>query len=202
MRPSAHARARLFAEGGHAVGMATETRPWTLEDLHRLPDDGNKYELVYGELFVTPPPSPSHEEIDAILLRLLIPYVERWKLGRVYTARAVIRAVESEVEPDLMVRPVGPSMEDWTMLPLPIFIIETSSRSTRRRDLGKKRELYLDLGVPDYWVVDRESRSIQIVRTAVDDVVEHERAVWHPLAADEPLLVDVHELFREALDRH
>src|SRR6478672_2382284 len=102
VRSSAHGCERIFAEGGGAMGVATETRPWMLEELDRLPDDGNKYELVYGELFVTPPPMPSHEEVIAILHRLVDRYVERWRLGRVYTPKAVIRTMESQVEPDLM----------------------------------------------------------------------------------------------------
>ena len=181
------------------MGMATQTSSWTLAELHRLPDDGNKYELVYGELFVTPPPSPSHEEIIAILLPLVIRYVERWKLGRVYTARAVVRALESEVEPDIMVRSIAPSTEDWTKLPIPMFVIETASKSTRRRDRGKKRQFYLDLGVQEYWVVDRETRSIQVVHPGIDDSVEHQSVSWHPNGADEPLVVDVAKLFREPL---
>jgi len=183
------------------VGMATDTKPWTLEELDRLPDDGNTYELVYGELFVTPPPSPSHEEIGAILLERLILYVERWRLGRVYVPRAVVRARESQVEPDIMVRRVAPSTEDWSRLPVPIFVVETSSRSTVRRDRGQKREFYLNLGVPTYWIVDRETRSIQVVRPGVADVAERETAVWQPEGASEALVVDVQELFREALDR-
>jgi len=181
------------------VGVATETKPWTLEELHRLPDDGNKYELVRGELFVTPPPSVSHEDIIAIFLRLLVPYVGQWKLGRVHTARAVVRALESEVEPDVMVRPVGAPTDDWAKLPVPILIIEIASKSTRRRDRGQKRAHYLDLGVPDYWIVDRETRTIQIVRLGAEDVVEHETAAWHPNTADEPFVVDILALFREAL---
>src|SRR3954471_23794039 len=82
--PSAHGCERIFAEGGVGMGVSTETTPWTLEELHRLPDDGNKYELVYGELFVTPAPSPSHEELIAILVHRLVGYVERWNLGRVH----------------------------------------------------------------------------------------------------------------------
>jgi Uma2 family endonuclease len=117
------------------VAVATRTKPWTLEELHRLPDDGNKYELVDGELFVTPAPSPSHEEVIAILARRIDRYVERWGLGRVYAARAVVQALGSQVEPDIMVRPAPVlSSEDWAKLPVPIFAIEVASRSTRRRD--------------------------------------------------------------------
>jgi Uma2 family endonuclease len=50
---------------------------WTLEELHRLPDDGNKYELVRGELFVTPAPRPAHERLAVVLFDLLSDYVVR-----------------------------------------------------------------------------------------------------------------------------
>jgi Uma2 family endonuclease len=100
-----------------------------------------------------------------------------------------------------MVRPIAAATEDWTQLPKPLLIVETASRSTRRRDLGKKREFYLDLGVPEYWIVDRETRSIQVVRPGVDDFIEHESASWHPAGAEEPLVIDVKGLFRAALDR-
>jgi Uma2 family endonuclease len=182
-----------------AVGMATETRPWTLAKLHRLPDDGNKYELVYGELFVTPAPRPSHEEIIAILVPLLNKYVERWRLGRPYTTRAVVRARESEVEPDIQIREIAPPTEDWSRLPVPMLVVEVTSSSTRRRDREKKRQYYIDIGVADYWIVDRETRSIQVVRPGTEDVVEYETVRWQPAAAQEPLAVDVQALFREAL---
>ena len=51
------------------------TKVWTLEELDALPEDGNKYELVRGELFVTPPPTYDHETILARLTRLIEPYV-------------------------------------------------------------------------------------------------------------------------------
>ncbi len=62
--------------------MATKIRPRTLDEVHRLPDDGNKYELVRGELFVTPPPNDDHETVLARLSRIVDPYVEENGLGR------------------------------------------------------------------------------------------------------------------------
>ena len=78
--------------------MAAAIKHWTLEELHRLPDDGNKYELVRGELFVTPPPSDDHETIIAKLARRLEPFVEAQHLGFVYHPRAVVRAEEVEAQ--------------------------------------------------------------------------------------------------------
>ncbi len=77
--------------------MTTAIKRWTLEEVHSLPDDGNKYELVRGELFVTPPPSVTHEEILSRLTSVLAPYVEANGLGAVYHPRAVVRFEGSEV---------------------------------------------------------------------------------------------------------
>ena len=70
------------------MAMSMPAKAWTLEEVHRLPDDGNKYELIRGELFVTPPPSVDHEEVLARLSAILTAYVERHGLGRVYHPRA------------------------------------------------------------------------------------------------------------------
>src|SRR5258708_25171814 len=101
--------------------MATQTKRWTLEEVHSLPDDGNKYELVRGELFVTPPPSEDHETILGRLSALLEPYVAANGLGMVYHPRSVVRFEGSEVEPDLMVRqPRKRPVKDWDDAPSPI----------------------------------------------------------------------------------
>ena len=190
------------------VGPAVETRrmhmahaadDWTLEELHRLPDDGNKYELVRGELFVTPPPSVSHEELAAVLGRILDRYAEAWGLGRVYRPRAVFRVLESEVEPDLMVRSIADRPGDWGELPLPSLVVEICSGSTRRRDHLQKRDFYLDAGVGEYWIVDGDEGTIRVVRPGRKDAIETESLLWHPPAAGEPLVIDVGKLFRETL---
>src|SRR6476469_5110153 len=110
--------------------MATQTKRWTLEEVHSLPDDGNKYELVRGELFVTPPPSEDHETILARLNAILTPFVTANRLGMVYRPRAVVRFDGSEVEPDLMVRAERRvRIKDWDDAPAPILVVEVLSGS-------------------------------------------------------------------------
>ncbi len=100
--------------------MAMQQKQWTLEELHSLPDDGNKYELVRGELFVTPPPTEGHEDLLARLSAILTEYVVEQRLGMVYHPRAVVRFQGSEVEPDLMVRAQRVVRErDWDDAPPP-----------------------------------------------------------------------------------
>jgi Uma2 family endonuclease len=160
-----------------------------------LPDDGNKYELVRGDLFVTPPPTNDHETIIARLSRILNPYVAANDLGLVYQARAVMRFKGSEVEPDLFVRQPQTSGRDWDDAPTPILVVETLSGSTRRRDLGPKRQLYLDAGVAEYWIIDPEAQSVRVVRQGEEDQLATERLTWSPAGAREPLIVEVAAIF-------
>lgn len=183
------------------MAMPNSIARWTLSELHRLPDDGNRYELVHGELFVTPAPSFAHQEIVDALAALLQPYIWKHNLGRLVFPRSVIRVgSHSEVEPDMMVRPVSHSRPtSWDDAPLPILVVEVVSATTRRRDHVEKRALYLEAEVPDYWIVDREPRTIRVVRPGCDDADIVTTLIWHPPGATEALTVDVARLFRDAL---
>jgi len=178
------------------VAMSMPAKAWTLEELHRLPDDGNKYEVIRGELFVTPPPSVDHEEMLARLSAILTGYVEKHGLGKVYHPRSVIRFEGSEAEPDLMVRavPSGVHGNAWEKLPPPVLVVEVLSATTRRRDLVNKREYYLDAGVGEYWVLDGDRREIRVIRRGDQDVIARESLVWRAAPAG-ALVLDVVALF-------
>jgi Uma2 family endonuclease len=167
------------------------TKVWTLDDLHSLPEDGNKYELVDGELFVTPAPSVSHEAVLARLARVLDPYVTAHGLGYVLRPRAVIRRGGSEVEPDLMVRAIPDDNLAWDALPLPLLVVEVASPSTRRRNREQKRQFYSDVGVAEYWIADREKAAITVVRPGRADVEAVGLLTWGPEGAGAPLVIDV-----------
>ena len=162
------------------AGVATSSGAWTLDDLDRLPDDGNRYEVVRGALFVTPPPSPAHETVLARLSQFLTPFVAQHGLGLVYHPRAVIRREGSGVEPDLMVRRAPGRETRWEEWPLPVLVVEVLSRTTRRRDLIEKRALYVGFGIPEYWIVDAEARSIEIVYATGGSVTVTETLRWQP----------------------
>ncbi len=180
--------------------MALSTSVWTLAELDRLPDDGNTYELIDGQLFVTPAPSTAHEQLASVLHAMLAPYVRAHRLGHVYTPRAVVQRGGSQVEPDLMVRPGTPTLPaTWAEMPTPSLVVEILSGTTRRRDHEQKRELYMRIGVPEYWIVDRWARSIRVVRRDVADLIAHTTVEWRPDGAPEALCVDVAAFFAEAL---
>ena len=170
-------------------------RHWTVEDLEHLPDDGNKYEVVRGELLVTPAPSYWHQLIVARLARVLEPYVLEQNLGMVFQARSIVRRAGGEAEPDLYVSEVS-EHRDWNDAPTPLLVVEVQSRSTRYRDERQKRAYYLeDVGIPEYWIVDRKSRSIRIARLGESDVVATTEMHWHPVGASEALQFGLPPLF-------
>lgn len=180
------------------MGVTTTIKRWTLEELHSLPDDGNRYELVHGELFVTPPPTFLHETVVARLTRVLFPFVTANNLGLVYSGKSALRLAGSELQPDLMVRAEAAGvMNDWENAPLPILVVEVASDSTRRRDLDQKRRFYMeDAGIPEYWSLDPELRRARVMRHGNPDLVVTDRIIWQPSGASGSLGVDLAELFQ------
>lgn len=175
---------------------------WTLEEVHRLPDDRNRYELVHGTLLVTPAPSYGHQAIADVLLDILGRYVKDETLGRVHTPRSVVRIDGSETEPDLMVRPIPRTRpDDWQSAPLPTLVVEVLSNRSRRGDQVVKRDFYLEVGIPEYWIVDGDRRTFRVVRQGGDDIVVSDTFIWHPAGAAAALTVNVAAVFDEALGR-
>ena len=172
---------------------------WTVGQLYSLPEDGNKYEIIHGELFVTPAPTVAHETILARLSRLLEPYVAANGLGYIYHPRSVVAVSnDTEVEPDLMVRQPPTDLEaGWRDAPIPILVVEVASDSTRRRDRVHKRNLYTELEVPEYWMIDRDDHSVRIVRLGQTDVIATDSLVWHPRGVSEPLTIAMADVFGE-----
>ena len=177
------------------MAMSMPAKAWTLEELHRLPDDGNKYEVIRGELFVTPPPGYPHQEVASRLNKLLVPYLLRHDLGDVHFPRSVVVFEGGQAEPDLMVLPPGTKIDRWERMPAPLLVVEILSRTTARRDRIAKRSYYLDAGAAQYWIVDREARSITVVRRDRSDDVVTDRLRWEPIAGIEALAIELSKVF-------
>jgi Uma2 family endonuclease len=174
------------------------TKVWTLAELHSLPDDGNTYELIRGELFVTPAPAFSHESILARLVHVLVPFVEAQGLGRVYPGKPVVRRDGSEAQPDLVVGDVLPPDTSWDDVTLPILVVEIASPSTWRRDRGPKRSYYMDLRIAEYWIIDGESQTVAVVRPDQPDLLTRDTYGWRPAGASASLVIEVSSLFVSA----
>jgi Uma2 family endonuclease len=184
--------------------MVSATRGWTFDDLARLPDDGNRYEIIDGKLFVTPSPSWRHQEAVLELAVILREYLARELVGHAFIAPAdVVFSDRRVVEPDVLVAPlVGGRRPDRAEDILPLLLaVEVLSPSTARTDRVDKCALFREEGVPEYWIVDLDSRIIE--RSTPGDVrpeILTEQLAWHPKGASAPLVVDVAAYFARVLD--
>jgi Uma2 family endonuclease len=187
------------AEEAYRMVMALATGTWTVAERDRLPDDGNRYEVVDGELFVTPMPVPRHQQIVKRLFLLLHDYVEKHGLGSVFESGTdVIFSPRDVVIPDVVGYPFRDDQlpATWKDAPKPMLVVEVRSESTWRRDVGPKRRLYVRGEVPEYWIVDGEERTVTVVRPGHEDVRIADVLMWSAAGAKRALEIPLPELFR------
>ena len=129
---------------------------WTYSEYARLPDDGNRYEVVDGEVLVTPAPTPHHQKIVGRLLVMLVEYIEGRGLGWVFQDVDLLFVTGQFLRPDLVVMPAAArdGITDRGVEVAPALVVEVLSPSSRTIDRVKKPRRYLEFGVPEYWVVD------------------------------------------------
>jgi Uma2 family endonuclease len=177
---------------------------WTYEDLFALPDEGRRYEIIEGELYEMPSPSWEHAVTVTNLVLFLGPVI-RLLGGTLVTAPLdVFFPGANPVQPDIVVllpgsRAIG---RGRGVEGAPDLVIEVLSPSNRGHDLLTKRSLYARAGVREYWIVDPDARTVEILALDRDafhlaaSVPGHETPV-SPLVG--PLPFAAEELF-PALD--
>ena len=141
-----------------------DARRWTRETVLALPDDGRRYELIDGELIVTPAPGGLHQTALMALYNQLWPFVEASDVGRVLVSPADITLGEDEIlQPDLFVfqTATGRPLRDWSEISGLLLVVEILSPSTARYDREFKRRRYQRAGVPEYWIVDLDGRVVE-----------------------------------------
>jgi Uma2 family endonuclease len=140
---------------------------WTYEDYCLLPDDGRRYEVIRGNLYVTPAPTVDHQRVVGRLFRHLDRFVEEHGLGEILTAPFDVllpRGIATPVEPDLMFFRRGnePKAGSANFQGVPDLVVEVLSPGTRRRDTTIKLAAYRDAGVPEVWLADPQNRTLAV----------------------------------------
>lgn len=137
----------------------------TYDDLRALPDDGQRYELINGEMLMSPSPKLRRQLASRRLARLFEDCLMKVGGGVVVGAPFDVRLSEtSVVQPDVLVVLAGrlPALTEDFMDGAPDLVVEVLSPSNRGRDLVQKAALYPDHGVAEYWVVDPEGGQIVV----------------------------------------
>jgi Uma2 family endonuclease len=135
------------------------------EDLLRMPEDGYRYEIIGGELFVSASPNKKHQWTSGRLYGTLFNHVIENDVGEVYHAPVDVRLSPHDiVVPDLIfiTRDRRGIYGDQVVEGAPDLVVEILSPSTRTRDLGLKLALYARVGVREYWVADPDARTLVI----------------------------------------
>lgn len=137
----------------------------TYADLAAFPDDGLRRELIHGELIVTPSPLVRHQRLVGFLYLRLAGHVERQGGGEVFLAPMdVLLSDDSVVEPDLFFVPDASAgiITRANIQGVPALVIEVLSNP--RVDRVRKRDLYAEFGVPEYWIVDPDADRVEVYR--------------------------------------
>jgi len=148
--------------------MATPIHPLiTVDDLEYMPEDGNRYEVIEGELFVSKAPGLTHQGVSVALTILLGNYLWDNPIGRLWTTPGVVFGQISGVIPDIVyvrndrLAEIA-SGERVTGAPDLVIEIVSPGIPNAQRDRVVKKQLYAKYGVKEYWLVDLLSRTIEV----------------------------------------
>jgi Uma2 family endonuclease len=137
----------------------------TYEDYRLIPDDGRRYELLEGQLHVTPAPSLEHQHVSKRLFTILLRYFEEGGRGAVFYAPLdVILAKDDVVQPDLVVVRDPAQLSSRGIEGAPFLLVEVISPGRAHYDRTVKAQRYAAHGVPHYWIVDPEARRLECFR--------------------------------------
>jgi len=204
------AELRLLSRAEHLMSMPAvrpRHRIWTVDEVERLVEEREgytpRYELVDGELLVTPAPSGRHERIVGELFARLREYVIANRLGEARFGRARL-TLDTRFEPDLFVVPSvdgkRPRIDDAAIITTSL-IIEVLSPSSLRHDRFTKRRFFQRHDVPVYWIVDPDGESVEIWRPGDDrPEVRDDDVTWEPAGSAQPFRLDIRAFFSEVSD--
>jgi Uma2 family endonuclease len=184
-----------------------ERRRWTAAEVRRLIDENPlltpRYELVDGELLVTPSPAWVHQRAVSILLGELLSYLRREPVGRASTSPMDIELEpESIVQPDVFVLPVEESRRliGKRIARVLMLAAEVLSPSSGRHDRVTKRPIF-QRHVGEYWIVDLEARLFERWRPGDErPEILLTTIEWHPGGATEPFVLDLPRYFAEVFE--
>jgi Uma2 family endonuclease len=142
------------------------SEPFTVHDLEGMPDDGRRYELIDGELLVSPAPGLPHQTIVGRLYRLLEDACPE-DLYVLFAPFAVQPDLSTEVQPDVLVARFA-ELTEKNLPTGPVLAVEVLSRSGRLIDLNLKRATYQRMGTASYWIIDPDVPDLLVLELGAD----------------------------------
>ena len=178
------------------MAMAITVPLYTVDDLDRFPNDGNRYELLDGVLLVTPAPNTAHQVIASRIQARLVAAVQWTGFAYVVGPGLVVRLPNTQLQPDILVFPATYRPDtDWREINEHWLAVEVLSRSSKIYDREFKKDAYFALGVQQVWLVDRWTKSIEVWRSPSSKRVARKTLAWRAPAGDASMALDLEEVF-------
>ncbi len=179
------------------MGMPQAARRYTVDEVLAFPSDGNRYELVHGELLVTPAPQMRHQlTLTRLFAALSRDLADHDDVELLVSPADIQWPEEVLVQPDVFVVPTAEITEEWSSIQTLLLAVEVVSPSSARHDRVTKRRVYQRQRVATYWIVDPDARMVEVWHPddeqpeIVTDVLR-----WRVAAEAEELAIDLGKLF-------
>jgi Uma2 family endonuclease len=145
--------------------MKQSTVRFNYQDYLQLPED-KRYEILDGDLYVVPAPNTRHQRISKRIHFALMAQIEAKGLGEIFNAPFdVVFSDENIAQPDLLFicRERLGLLTEANLAAAPDLAVEILSPGTRQKDLAIKRKIYARFGVREYWIVDPEANTVEVL---------------------------------------
>lgn len=139
---------------------------WTYEDYARLPDNGMRYEIIKGDLYMSPAPRPRHQRVIAALYGYLWQYLKTEPVGEVFFAPIDLNLPDlaNPIQPDLLfIRAENLDIVQEKFIEgVPDLIVEVLSPGNPDLDRRVKFQVYAQAGVPEYWLIEPDACTVEV----------------------------------------
>ncbi len=142
----------------------TQRKVFTYQDYLELPEDNDQYQVINGDLVMTPAPYTIHQRVSINIVDKLIQFLKSNPIGRILYAPVDVVLSETNVfQPDILfvANENSKIITEKNITGAPDLVIEILSPSTGYYDLTEKKDVYAEFGVKEYWIVDLKKQSIE-----------------------------------------
>jgi Uma2 family endonuclease len=140
-------------------------KKYTYDDYLQLPEDDKRYEVIHGELIMTPAPFTIHQKTCLKIVDLLLQFIKENKVGELLFAPVdVVLSEDNVVQPDILfvAKERSHIITERNVSQAPDLVVEILSSATGYYDLVEKKELYEAFGVQEYWIVDPKKHWVEV----------------------------------------